>query len=121
MGFPTGLRTIALQQVMNRTSWAALQEHGVDETTEVELEFFYAAPGEGEASRLVEYLRGEADYDARAVSQKGAFSKRTWVVTGKTRPTTISLEVLDQWVQWMVAAGAANGGCEFDGWRAQVP
>lgn len=123
MGVPDWVeQTIASQQAMNRTSWVELQKHGVDETTDVGLEFFYVAPGEEEAARLVEYLRDETDYDVRAVShKKGAFSRRTWIVTGKTRPTTISLEVLDEWVQWMVAAGAANGGCEFDGWGAQVP
>ena len=29
-------------------------------------------------------------------------------------------ETLDDWVQWMVAAGAAEGPCAFDGWAAQI-
>ena len=47
-------------------------------------------------------------------------SKRQWSVTGTTKPTT-SLDILNQWVQRMVVAGAQNGGCDFDGWGAGVP
>jgi hypothetical protein len=48
-------------------------------------------------------------------------AKKQWSVTGSTQPTVVSLDILNQWVGWMVGAGAENGGCEFDGWGAQAP
>ncbi|MDP2710096.1 MAG: hypothetical protein Q8O56_02665 [Solirubrobacteraceae bacterium] len=39
---------------------------------------------------------------------------------GTTQPAQISLELLDDWVDWMIAAGAAEGPCAFDGWAAQL-
>jgi hypothetical protein len=28
--------------------------------------------------------------------------------------------MLDDWVEWMIAAGASEGPCAFDGWAAQL-
>ena len=44
-----------------------------------------------------------------------------WLVVGMTQPTPVSLELLDDWAQWMVAAGAERGPCAFDGWSAEAP
>lgn len=110
------------QLAMNPKTWAALQDIGVDESSEVKLEFFYVAPGQAEAETLGRFLRAETDYDVDVHSMKsGLFSKKSWSVTGWTQPTRLSLEVLDQWVEWMVTAGAEHGGCEFDGWGAEGP
>jgi hypothetical protein len=107
---------------MNPQTWAALQEHGVDESTNLRLDFFYVAPGQTEAETLGEFLRLETEYDVDVHSvKKGMLSKKQWSVTGATQPTSVSLDILNQWVGWMVTAGAENGGCEFDGWGAQVP
>lgn len=107
---------------MNPRTWAALQEHGVDEASELRLDFFYVAPGQGEAEALGEFLRRETDYEVDVHTiKKGMLSKKQWSVTGSTQPTRVSLDILNQWVGWMVAAGAENGGCEFDGWGAQAP
>jgi hypothetical protein len=38
-----------------------------------------------------------------------------------TQPTPVSLEVVDAWTAWMVAAGAQAGPCAFDGWSARTP
>jgi hypothetical protein len=113
--------TLRRQLAMNPQTWAALQEHGVDESTELRLDFFYGAPGEAEAQSLAAFLRDETDYDVAVdATKKGMLSKKQWSVTGSTQPTKVSVDILNQWVQWMVAAGAENGGCEFDGWGAQV-
>jgi regulator of RNase E activity RraB len=42
-----------------------------------------------------------------------------WGVQGSTNLTTISKSILDQRVEWMVAAGMDHD-CEFDGWGTQV-
>ena len=107
---------------MNPDTWAALREHGVDDSTKLRLDFFYVAPGEAEAEALGVFLRAETDYTVDVHSMKdGLLSKKRWSVTGSTQLTTVSLDVLDQWVSWMVGAGAKNGGCEFDGWGGQAP
>jgi len=109
------------QLAMNRQTWQALQEHGVTEESTLRLDFFYVAPGEQQANALATFLREETDYDVTVSSSGGGFlKKKAWAVNGSTRETAISLAILDDWVRWMVAAGEANGGCEFDGWGAAV-
>jgi hypothetical protein len=105
-------KTLALQLTMNPKTWAELQEHGVDESSQLRLDFFYDAPGEREAQSLTAFLRAETDYDVTADG-----SQEQWSVTGTTQPTAVSLEILNQWVDWMVTAGAEHA-CEFDGWGA---
>lgn len=107
---------LAQQLAMNQQSWAALQEHGVTEQTELKLDFFYVAPGESEAEGLRVFIEDETDYEVRVDSQGGFMKKKQWLVVGSTQPTKISQEILDEWVGWMVAAGFEHGGCEFDGW-----
>jgi hypothetical protein len=120
---PGWAREVLRQQLsMNPQTWATLQEHGVDESSEVRLDFFYVAAGQVEAEALGGFLRDETDFrvDVHSI-KKGMLSKKQWSVTGSTQPTTVSLDILNQWVGWMVAAGAEHGGCEFDGWGAQAP
>jgi hypothetical protein len=122
-GTPRWAETVLRQQLaMNPQTWAALQEHGVDESTELRLDFFYVAPGQSEAETLGAFLRRETDYNVGVERiRKRMLSKKRWYVMGLTQPTTISLDILNQWVDWMVAAGAEHGGCEFDGWGAEIP
>lgn len=103
---------LARQLELNEATWARLREHGVDEETELRLDFFYVAPNEDAANELAGYLRRETDYE---VSVEDA------TVTGTTQPTTVSASVLDEWATWMVTAGYQYGRCEFDGWGAEVP
>ena len=110
------------QLAMNPRTWAALQEHGVDETTLVTLDFFYDAPTEEAARALADFILDETDHTATVSGTKNRLTRKTrWSVSGSTEPTAISLEILNEWVDWMVAAGADYGGCKFDGWGAQVP
>ena len=106
----------------NRDLWASLREHGLEEATTLRLGFIYVAPGVAEADQLVAFLREETDYDVSARERPGeaAEADPDWVVTGMTQPTPVSLELLDDWCEWMIAAGAAEGPCAFDGWAAQL-
>lgn len=95
---------------------------GVDEDARLAPDFLYLAPGETPANELAEFLRTQTDYFVETRSEKGSIaSRREWFVVGRTNPTTLSLEMLDQWVRWMVMAGHRNGICEFDGWGVQLP
>jgi hypothetical protein len=103
---------LARQLAMNRQTWVALQAHGVTEDTELRLDFSYVAPAHEQAEELARFLHQETDYEVRADGDS---------VSGSTQATTVSPEVLDQWVEWMVYAGAEHGRCEFDGWGTAVP
>ena len=105
------------QLAMNQETWHRLQQHGVTPATSLRLDFTYRAPDQQSAAALKELLCGETDY-AVEVKSSGLLRKE-WSVHGTTQPTTISPEILDQWVDWMVSAGFERG-CEFDGWGAQV-
>jgi hypothetical protein len=108
---------LEMQLARNRDVWAELREHDVEDDMCLRLGFLYLASGKSEAKRVVAFLRAETDYEvrARARPEDGA-----WVVIGTTQPTPVSLALLDDWVEWMIAAGAAEGPCAFDGWAAQL-
>jgi hypothetical protein len=109
------------QLEMSRATWATLQDPGVTEETELRLDFFYFAPGQLEAETLAGAIRSRTDYEVEAHSEKsGLLGRTTWSVSGTTQPTSLSLEVLDEWVTRMVEWGNAHS-CEFDGWGAGVP
>jgi hypothetical protein len=114
--------TLASQLEFTPVTWAALQEHGVTEASSLALDFFYEAPGEDEAQALVAFLQAGTDYDVKADSTKTGkfFSKLEWAVNGTTQAQALTLLTLNEWVEWMVLAGAENGECKFDGWGAQV-
>lgn len=105
-----------LQLRANPLIFKHMQDLGVDEGTQIRLAFIFLAPGEAEAERLVDFLGAETDYDVEAREKPGKRSAREWLVLGATQPTVVSLETLDAWVEWMVAAGVAEGPCAFDGW-----
>ena len=115
-------RLLELQLRRNRDLWAGLREH-LDDDDKLRLGFIYLAPGEEEARALVRFLRAETDYDVDVRSRQdgdGDDAEQSWFVMGTTQPTTITVDLLDDWVEWMIAAGAAEGPCAFDGWAAQV-
>lgn len=115
-------RILELQLQMNREKLTELRGQGIEEDTTVRLEFFYLAPGESEAWALVAFLGEETDYDVRAFERREGMDENTpWLVVGMTQPTPLSLDLLDDWAEWMVAAGAVKGPCAFDGWGAQAP
>lgn len=102
---------LARQIAMNEQTWVALQSHGVTPASELRLDFVYDAPSRSAADELVAFLHEQRDYEVSAKENS---------VAGSTQPTTLDLAKLNQWVEWMVAAGAAKGRCKFDGWGAQV-
>ena len=111
---------LELQLRENSAIWAGFEELGLHEA-ELRLGFIYMAPGEAEAQQLVRFLREQIDYEVDARSQRTRkLAKPTWLVVGATQPTAVTLDLLNEWVEWMVAAGAAEGPCAFDGWVAQA-
>ena len=110
----------------NREVWTELRNQGVQDGSDLRLGFLFVAAGVAEADQLVAFLHEETDYDLEARSRPGAGGEaepggdEEWVVIGTTQPTPVTLELLDDWAEWMIAAGAAEGPCAFDGWAAQL-
>lgn len=114
-------KLLELQLRKNLGIWAELERQGIAEDSELRLGFIYIAPGEEEARSLVEFLRQETDYDVDVRAPQDADGDGTdWFVIGTTQATRVTRERLDDWVEWMIAAGAAEGPCAFDGWAAQL-
>jgi hypothetical protein len=114
---------VARQRVMSQDAWAMLQAHGVTEDTDLSLELLYFAGDESKAEVPARHLKRERDYEVRvepAAGSVGLFKRKKWVVTGTTRETKISLEILNDWITWMVVAGF-KAGCEFDRWGTRAP
>lgn len=113
---------LELQLSRNRAIWADLQQH-LSERSRLRLGFAYLAPGQAQAQALVVFLREQTDYDVEVHSRRGGDGgdgEESWLVIGTTQPTPVTLELLDDWTEWMIAAGAAEGPCAFDGWAAQL-
>jgi len=116
----TAVLTEQLQ--MNPLTWKAMTHGGVTKATELNLDFAYAAPGEQAANHLTAFLQSETDYNVLATStKKFAPFRKTWSVTGRTKATTLSLGVLNEWVRWMVFAGHENASASStDGARSYL-
>ena len=106
---------------MNEQTWQALRDRGVTEETALTLDFTYVAPDKPAATALQGFLTDETDYAVEVQQQRKGLLGKTWTVQGHTQPTPVSLEVLNDWVRWMVAAGAETGECIFDGWGTALP
>lgn len=113
-------RLLAQQLEMNPRTWSALEERGVGAQTLLVIEYSFTAPGKQEAHRLVEVLAQRTNFTSQMVGEGSVF-KRHWRVVGHTQPATASVEMLNDWVTFMVTLGARNGACRFDGWGVKVP
>ena len=111
---------LELQLRRNPEIWARFMEQEIDDIP-MRLGFIYMAPGMLEAEHLTAFLREQTDYEVEVRSQHSDGSEEAqWLVVGGTQPTELSLELLDDWVEWMIAVGATEGPCVFDGWAAQL-
>ena len=106
---------LARQVVMTEETWSVLVREGLTEETEVQLDFAYRATTKADADALASFLRAETNYDVSIAADGSGF-----VIEGTTKRTTISPDILAQWVKWMVAAGYRYGRCEFDGWGTLI-
>jgi hypothetical protein len=113
-------RLLEQQLAMNPRTWSALEERGVDAQTLLVIEFSFTAPGKRQARELVKVLRERTNFSAD-VTGEGPLRKRHWRVVGHTQPATASVEMLNDWVTFMVTLGAKHGACRFDGWGVKVP
>jgi len=109
---------LAKQLAMNEQTWSLLQTHGLTVDSKLRLDFFYNAPTRETAQGLCALIHNKTDYKVRVVSHRRLF-RREWGVNGTTQLVSVSLQILNEWVAWMVAAGAEHS-CDFDGWGASI-
>jgi len=109
---------LAKQLVMTEDAWATLQTKGLTSSQSLKLDFTYLAKDKESALKLSEYLEKETDYEV-CTYQQGNFLKKKWFVTGATQNTSVDLDILKQWVTWMVVSGMKND-CAFDGWGTEI-
>lgn len=110
---------ISKQLAMNRQTFSQLRQAGLEPDDVVQLDFFFVAPDEKCAVALKSFLE-QNDCLNVSVERRGGLLSRKFDVAGQSLPTTVSIELLDEWVEWMVAQGLERA-CEFDGWGALVP
>jgi hypothetical protein len=113
-------RLLAQQLEMNPRTWSALEQRGVGARTLLVIEFSFTAPGRRAARELVKVLGERTNFSAQVVAE-GPRLRRHWRVVGHTQPSTASVEMLNDWVTFMVTLGAQHGACRFDGWGVSVP
>jgi hypothetical protein len=113
-------RLLEQQLEMNPRTWAALEQRGVDARTPLVIDYAFTAPGKRQAKELVRVLLVRTNFASELVAE-GPRLRRRWRVVGHTQPATASVEMLNDWVTFMVTLGAKNGACRFDGWGVKVP
>lgn len=106
---------LAHQLAMNKETWSALLRNGFQPEVEVQLEFAYDGPSEESLTALKRTLEAETDYEVTLAESDGG---ARWV--GAAQKTTISPDILDQWVDWMITVGLRQD-CIFDGWGTEIP
>lgn len=111
---------LAQQLEMNPRTWSALEQRGVGPTTMLVFEYSFTAPGKRAASQLQKTLHARTNFSADMLGE-GSRLKRHWRVVGHTQPSTASIDMLNDWVTFMVTLGAKHGECRFDGWGVHVP
>jgi hypothetical protein len=113
------VRTVNVQLLKNIIIWGELQEEGAGDAPELRLTFAYIARDQARAERLAAFLEAETDYELH-VRRRGRIGGRRWFVAGATQSAPVSLETINAWTEWMIAAGAEHGSCAFDGWAPQA-
>jgi hypothetical protein len=112
------VRAVNVQLLKNLVIWGELQDRGAGDEPELRLTFAYVAPDEARAERLAAFLGAETDYELH-VRRRGRVGGRRWFVAGATQQAPVSLQTLNSWTEWMIAAGVEHGSCAFDGWAPQ--
>lgn len=102
---------VGREAARNANTWAALQRLGVQEESEIALDFFFQTAGPDADHELAEFLRSATGYQA-AVEPDG--------VSGRTPPIPLSPIALDEWARAMLYAGFEHGHCLFAGWTATI-
>jgi len=109
-------RNLAKQTTMSPLTISQLREHGVAESSQRKLEFFFYTSAASKAAALAN-ARRELGYLAEA--EKAAHDKRLQIVTGWTTPMLVSEQIVVAWTEQMCRLGYEHDA-EFDGWGTHL-
>ena len=106
------------QLAMAIVTLGAMREAGLMPDRKIQLDFNFDAPNEEAAKALVADLATK-DCHSLSIERLGRFFSRKRVVRGKTSPTQVTPEILEQWIPRMVLQGLEHDS-EFDGFGAAI-
>jgi hypothetical protein len=105
---------LAKQLEMNKTTIARLREVGLQNDSDVELDFCYVAPNEITGHKLADSLKRMSNWKIETGYSDGSF-----IIQGTTGKFQFSNDAINQWVKEMCERGQEHQ-CVFDGWGASV-
>ena len=89
-----------------------LQEHGVDESAQLKLEYFFYTNHKSKADGLAKDLRSKG-YSVEV--GRSASEEKTFLITGWTDKMAMNNDSVADWAGHMCDLGFQHD-CEFDGW-----
>ena len=92
------------------STWTRLEGQGLTSETRVKLDFAYSIPDKDVATKLATMLQSQFSYTAEVQSADEGYK-----IQGRTGETTITSEILEKWLGYMVQRAVESGG-RFDGW-----
>ncbi len=105
-------QNLASQTQMTPQTMSQLREHGVTDSSELRLEFFFYTDEQSKADDLLTAVKS-LEYSAEAGLSAG--DDGLYLVTGWTTKIKMSTEEVLNWTKSMCKLGYEHD-CEFDGW-----
>jgi tetratricopeptide (TPR) repeat protein len=105
--------TVQKQKEMNTQTLTQLRKYGVENESELKLEFFFYTDRQDKASNLAIELK-KLNYNIETID-KSAGDPKLWAVTGWTTPIKMDVKSVTEWTEQMCKIGFEND-CDFDGW-----
>jgi tetratricopeptide (TPR) repeat protein len=106
-------KSVIRQREMNDQTLTQLSKYGVNDQSQLTLEFFFYTDKQDKASNLAIELK-KLNYNIETVD-KSAGDSNLWIVTGWTTPIKMDLSAVTKWTEQMCKIGFDND-CDFDGW-----
>ena len=105
-------KNLASQKRMNFDTLLQLGKYGVDNDSQLRLEYFFYTNEQDKASNLAIEL-SKLGYEVTVDISEG--NKDQWVITGWTTKMQMDLNTVTGWTNQMCKLGYDND-CDFDGW-----
>lgn len=102
----------ANQMKMAPLTLAELRKHGVGESSQLKLEYFFYTNAPEKAAALTAKMQS---LGYQAEDGRSASGKKEYLITGWTDPIPMSVEAVVDWSRRMCEIGYAHD-CDFDGW-----
>jgi hypothetical protein len=112
----------AQQRVLNRATWKALQQRGVDEHTPISLDANFWALDRAGVNRLEMRMARDSNYVVHlsGPARRRMIGPRQWSLTATRPAQTTTRDGIDIWTDRMIDL-AHHTGTDFDGWGALLP